>query len=344
MVRRSALLACMVAASLFSASVLVSSDVHAQPNDEVDAARTKFRDGLDLESAGDWAGALAQFESVARVRMTPAVRFHIARCQHHLGKLLEALGGYRLAAHEAENDANAVEILREANDGIRAIEPLIPTLIIKRGEGAEASAVVLDGVTLGDTTLQKPVKVNPGVHTLQFTAADGTTVTRVVQVEQRQTKHVILATSSAENKVQRPTASTQGPIDTSPSSATTESSSNPWPWLAYGLGGASLITSGVFYGLRADTINKHDKECVNGVCPESLRSTGNNGKTYTTVANVTLGVGIAGVVVGTILLFTTGKSSSSAPEDNQRSASKNPIRLIVTGGSHDAQASVRGTF
>ncbi len=44
---------------------------------EVAKAREEFRRGLALEAANDWAGALAAFKTVALVKSTPQVRYHI---------------------------------------------------------------------------------------------------------------------------------------------------------------------------------------------------------------------------------------------------------------------------
>src|SRR5687768_5820481 len=72
-----------------------------QPDPALVRAREVFRQGLALESARDWASALAKFREVAAVRSTAQVRFHIARCQEQLGQLNEALGAYELAMSEA---------------------------------------------------------------------------------------------------------------------------------------------------------------------------------------------------------------------------------------------------
>jgi hypothetical protein len=74
------------------------------PDARLAEARVWFRDGLSLEAAGDWAGALTRFEQVAKVRFTPQVRFHVARCKEHLGRMTEALGDYRISEYEADRD------------------------------------------------------------------------------------------------------------------------------------------------------------------------------------------------------------------------------------------------
>ena len=75
----------------------------------IDRARAQFQQGLALETAGDWTGALDLFQQVALVKLTPQVRFHIGLCEEHLGHLVAALGDYELAAHEAD-EAKVAEV------------------------------------------------------------------------------------------------------------------------------------------------------------------------------------------------------------------------------------------
>ncbi|HQF23269.1 MAG TPA: hypothetical protein PL065_07390 [Polyangiaceae bacterium] len=219
----------MIGAWLSLAAVGVSDVARAQSEEEVAKAREQFRLGVQLEAAGDWAGALAQFEAVARVRMTPAVRFHIARCQHHLGSLLEALGGYRLAAHEAEQDPKAQETLTEAQAGIAEVEAKIPKLTIELGAGAEAASVTLDGVALGDASVGKEVPVNPGAHTIRYTLPGGKVHQRIVRLKEGESKKVVLADSAAD--VVEPDTKDDASVRTE------DSGSNVLPWVMIGVGG-----------------------------------------------------------------------------------------------------------
>jgi hypothetical protein len=63
----------------------VAPVAHAQSQDDLDRARNLFRQGLSLEAAANWAAALGKFQDVARVKLTPQVRFHIARWYRAFG-------------------------------------------------------------------------------------------------------------------------------------------------------------------------------------------------------------------------------------------------------------------
>ncbi len=331
------LLGRLVLGACLSLAPLGAADVaHAQTEEEVAKAREQFRVGVQLEAAGDWAGALAQFEAVARVKMTPAVRFHIARCQHKLGSLLEALGGYRLAAHEASQDPKSAETLSEAEAGIAEVEAKIPKLTIELGAGAEAATVTLDGVALGDASIGKEVPVNPGAHTIRYTLPDGKTEQRVVRVQEGDSKKVKLTGAVAD---------TSEPVheDKVPDKGS-EGDSSVLPWVAIGVGGASLLTSGVFYLMRSSTIKDHDDQCVDNVCPSSLEDTGNKGKTYGTVGNITLGVGLVGLGVGTVMLLMDGQPAGGTESSASKRRPGRNLTVMVGGDGRGAEATLVGTF
>ena len=314
----------------------------AQPSEQdIAKAREQFGQGVQLEAAGDWAGALTQFESVARVKMTPQVRFHIARCQHKLGNLLAALGAYRLAAHEASSDPNAADVLDEARKGIEEVEAKIPKLVIELGAGAEAASVSIDGVAIGDSSVGKEVPVNPGPHTIQYTLSDGRKDERVVRLKEGESKTV---------KLTAPTDSSV-PDDGKGKGGVDEEggNSNVVPWVLVGVGGASLVASGVFYMMRAGTISDHDDQCKDSVCPKSLEDTGSSGKTYTTLGNVTLGIGVLGLGVGTVMLLTGDSSGAASAEASSESSARRsppaPRMTVVFGGNgKGAEANLVGTF
>ena len=312
---------------------------------ELVKAREAFRQGVQLEAANDWVGALAKFETVATVRMTPAVRFHVARCQQHLGKLLEAQGGYRLAAYEAQNskDPHAAEVQREASEALEEIEHKIPKLVVKRGKGVETASISVDGVALGESSIGKEFPVNPGSHTIEFKDADGNLNKQVATLAEAETKTVDLV---AEVAAPPPKPSASVSAAPPPPPPPPEPSSNLVPWIVVGAGGASLLASGVFYMMRSSAISDLDSSCKDSRCPASLEDTGSKGKTYTTLGNITLGLGLVGVGVGTYLLLAGGgKQPATEPAAKTESARSRPRMTVVFGGSSkSAEASLVGTF
>src|SRR5262249_41042985 len=116
--------------------LLLPGAAFAQSKDDLERARQQYRQGLSLEAAGDWASALAKFVEVGKVKLTPQVRFHSARCNEQLGRLNEALGEYRLAEYEAGQQGLDAKEAQEISQARQALESRVPKLVIRRGEGA----------------------------------------------------------------------------------------------------------------------------------------------------------------------------------------------------------------
>src|SRR3954468_21729407 len=115
-------------------------------------AREQFGQALALQTAGDWAGALALLKDVAAVKSTPQVRFNMALCEEKLGKLVAALGDYELAASDARAE-KADQVAEEVEGRLESLRQRIPKLTVTRGSGAEAAIVAVDGVSVGDQVI-----------------------------------------------------------------------------------------------------------------------------------------------------------------------------------------------
>src|SRR5262249_41498730 len=138
----------------------------AQTKEELEKARTAFKEGVALMSANNCPAALTKFRAVANVKMTAQVAFNIAECEERLGKLVSALGNYRVAASQAEGDAKAKDVSSRVGGRIDALEPRIPKLTVKRGRNADTASIEFDGSELGSSQLSNEFPVDPGSHTI----------------------------------------------------------------------------------------------------------------------------------------------------------------------------------
>ena len=106
--------------------------------DALKKARESFGQALALQTAGDWAGALALLKDVAAVKSTPQVRFNMALCEENLGKLVAALGDYELAASDARAE-KADQVAEEVEGRRESLRQRIPKITVTRGAGAEGA-------------------------------------------------------------------------------------------------------------------------------------------------------------------------------------------------------------
>jgi hypothetical protein len=291
------LLAVRAAYVLVSMAVLVgfctaAPSAYAQTAADLERGRVLFREGLALEAAGDWKEALGKFEAVARIRLTPQVRFHIARTKEYLGRLTEALGDYRMAEYEAtQTQAQELPLISQARS---ALQQRIPRLVIEQGAGGGLQRLTLDGVDLGQNQLGLELAVDPGRHTVVASWVSGAKLEQAVDSREGEITRVLIRPpeSSASPVVeQRVPAPRPAPERISPRAR------QFWPVILGSVGVAGIATgAGLFY-LREEARTQLDDACVpdRSSCPESLRGTYDRGQMFSWLAPVVGGVGVVTV-------------------------------------------------
>jgi hypothetical protein len=278
-----------------------AQDAAGPSADALKRARESFGQALALQTAGDWAGALTLLKEVAAVKSTPQVRFNMALCEEKLGRLVAALGDYELAAADARAE-QAEQVAEEVEGRLESLRQRIPKITIRRGAGAEAAEVAVDGVSVGDQVIGTPMPTDPGPHTIDAKAPGFKLFRKSVRLAEQQAETVEI---TLEPEPVVPTTGPGGGGNGGPAPGRS-------PVAGYVIGGigiASLGASGIFFGLRAGKISDLDKECPNRTCPSAAQQDDiDAGKLYTTIANVTLAVGVAAIAGGVVLVLTSGPS------------------------------------
>ncbi|WP_394849760.1 hypothetical protein LZC95_20180 [Pendulispora brunnea] len=125
-------------------------------------ARTLFAEGAAREDAQDWATALERFLRAGTIKMTPGIKFHIAYCEEHLGRLVEALADYTEAQEQARLENNR-EVNQSSSDAIAALRPRVPSLRILVPDARDVE-VLVDAQPLAPSDGGYATWVNPGTH------------------------------------------------------------------------------------------------------------------------------------------------------------------------------------
>jgi hypothetical protein len=107
-------------------------------------------------------------------------------------------------------------------------------------------------------------------------------------------------------------------------------------WVAGGVGLAGMATFAIFGLVNNSTFSDLESDCDGNRCPEHLIDTAESGRSYQTLANVGLGVGIVGLGTAVVLLLTAKSPGASAGVD---AASTSP--QVVVG---PRSVSVAGAF
>ncbi len=315
---------------------------HAQSVQELAKARAEYKEGLSLEAAGNWAGALSKFQDVARIKTTPQVRFHVARCKENLGRLNEALGEYRLAEYEAQQAKPQPKELPEITKAREQLEARVPKVVIERGEGAKSAKIEIDGVALGEAQVGKEFAVDPGPHKITAKVDRGEWEQNI-EVAEGETKSVELVAPADLKKpdssgTSDPDDVEKPPDDTGP---VQDEKKGPGalPWIVGGIGVVGLAAGGYFFLQRNKAEDDLKGVCRNDVCPASKQSLQDDGKRYALLTNISLGVGIVGIGTAIVLFATSGKKAEKKPGTAARS-----LHLIPTASSRNTGVNLVGSF
>ena len=303
----------------------------AQDAGELKKARAQFQQATELEQAGNWTAALQAFREVGQVRMTPQVRFHIAVCEENLGRLVAALGGYELALADA--DKVGTDFKGEVEENVTKLRARIPKLVIERGPGANAAAIELDGVAVGDSSVGVEVPLDPGPHAVTAKAPNRKPFDSSVTLKEEETTHLEVKLEEIP----------QEQLRSGGAAAPEKPPSKVVPFVIGGVGIASLVGSAVLFGLRQSTYSELKDACgPDGKhCPQSKQSRYDDLKFYHYGAEVTLGVGIAALGTAGALLFFQRKKKEPAPEN---SAHLWLMPSLPVTGQTPLGASLRGSF
>ncbi|MBL9027675.1 MAG: hypothetical protein JNL21_36120 [Myxococcales bacterium] len=307
--RITTLVACLALGSAALPSVAFGQDAPPAAGSDVERARELFREGVALMAAENYAGALAKFKEVGRSRMNAQVAFNIAECEEKLGKVVAALGNYRLAlAKSQEPGANAAAVAENAPGRIEALEARVAKLTVFRKEEKPnpTAKIELDGVELASAQIGTAIPADPGRRTLRVVTGDRALVTRTVDLKDGEALTVTLEIPPVEGT----------PIDPGP----TPQSSVSIPGVVLTVvGGGMLVAGGAFLGLRQGAISDLDEQCGGDrSCPASAEETYDQGRLYTGLAEGFIPAGVAAATVGIVLLALQANAASEERAETAR--------------------------
>ena len=345
--RRARALSILLTLSAFSVAIAPSASVAAAPapstkasgptQKELDAARKAFGDGIDLEAKEQWSQAREKFEEVAKVRMTPAVRFHIALCEEHEGKLIEALHDFELAEADAKTEKVA-GVAKEAPEHAAAVRARIPKLTLKLPKSATGVTATLDDQPF-DATSADGISVNPGEHKLAVKADERTPFALDFTLIEGDSKTIHVKRPKIEKKAAEPEPE---PTPVEPVPVEPPAHSMTATYIVGGAGIAALAGAGIFAYLRSSEISDLDKTCQGLTCPSTASSTISSGKSYTLYANIFGLLGVVGVGAGIYLYVSAPKPSAPGTPP---AAPDTSIRLVPQAdGANVAGLSILGAF
>ncbi len=301
---------------------------HEPTAQELETARSLYKEGKQLRAAGDLPGAIEKLRAAHALGNTPVTGIELAHAFEAAGKLVEAREVALSIAHipvesdEREKSAEARVDAGKLAEDLRARIPTLRARVTGVAPG-EPAHLAIDGVAVPDVALAEPQKVDPGKHVLVLHAGDGATAREVraeVSVVEGRSVEVLLEVPAAPEQqpqqapvVAQPPPPTQVatvPVDQPRHRSTTPTLAKIGFGVAAAGGAIGLITG--FLALdKKDSLSSecpHQNQCVNGTQGAADLDAAHSAATVSTIA---FGIAGAGLVVGIIGLVTDHGPSAS---------------------------------
>jgi hypothetical protein len=300
---------------------------------DVSEAREAFRLASALAKQGQWLDALAAFHRSGGLKAHPITTFNIAYCERALGhyaRAYETFAASLVPAASPTDPALPHDLEAQARSYVAEAEQQLARVRITFGR--QDMLLRVDGHTL------EPLTTNHAVLVVSSGEATPATLPSTFDLWLDPGTHIFVASTpgspdavenhafapGASAALRFPSASTGSAASLAPTRGGAPSAAAPadawnpnWAIVAYGVGAAGLVTSGVFLGLTLKDKSTLDSRCPVKVCPVSvpqddLRAQAN---LFADGFGVSLAVAGAGAIVGSYLLVTKTPSRSAATRE-----------------------------
>jgi hypothetical protein len=316
-----------LAVACVSALLASPTAARAQADSDRATARGLGQDGQKALDAKDFKTAEDDFRRADSLVHAPTLMLGLARALAGEGKYLEAQESYRRIIREGlppQAPDAFVHALDDAKKEVDAVAAHIGGLTIKvnpsDGSSPPDLKVTLDDGAVSAASIGVKRYVDPGSHVIRATATgwktfemkvtvpDGGTIDLPVALEKDTTAPV--APVAAPAPAPSPTPAPTG--DASQNQAPSSGGVSPWPWVAFGVGGAGLAVGIITGGIAAGKHGSLASGCPGGVCPPSQYDNLDSYHTMSLVSTVGFVVAGVGAAAGVTLLLLP-KSDAAPP-------------------------------
>jgi hypothetical protein len=280
------------------------------------SAEALFRAGRLALKDGDTRVACEHFNASFKLQKTAGTALNLAICEEQLGNLLRAWQLHRDLAQTLEPDDPRRQILAERK---RGLEARLTRLKLRLAATAPADTVANDAASGAELSLEHVVAVRPGAFVLRVVAPGHSPreyplellagAKRTLEVQPGPAVPVV----AAKNQEHPPEAnSTETPMTDPHEERPSGSSRSKWGGVALGIGGASLLASGVAAILVLREKDVVDRQCSPSSsgrqCTDKGLAAGRRGRLYSGIGAATFAAGVLGAGVGAYLLLSEDAS------------------------------------
>ncbi len=273
----------------------------ATTKSDLAAAKKHYGEGEKKYKAGDFAGALAEFEQANEIKSTPHAERYLGLCEDNLGHYQAAVDWYdKFLAHVPDKLASQGDDLRKREAEIKAM----PGKVHVDSNPAGAAVTVDDKPEASPTPVD--VQLAPGSHEVKVTLAGHQPGSKTVDVAFASTQSV-----SLDLQPEAPPAPPPPPPVAAVAPAAPAALPPPPPEPrslvpAIVTGGLAIAAAGVgtVFGILA-LGNKSDFD------KNPTTATADSGDTHALIADMAFGVAVTFGVTSAVLFLTKDESTTS---------------------------------
>ena len=299
---------------------------------ETAAARTLAVDGLKLAQAGKCDEAIPKLERAEKLHHSAIVLSRLGECQVSAGKLVEGTEMLRKVLREPLPPTPSPALSKayeRAQTVLDAAKPKIAGLTIAVSGPLPADLrLTVDGAVVASTLVDSELPADPGEHSIEASAlgfmkasahvtlgaADKKTVSLKLEADPNAPAPVAVgaSTENGTNAAAQATPNQAASNNSAPADLPPRAPNHTAAYVAWGVGAVGVGVGAAFGVMTIKA--KHDLtgQCLANACPSSQQDAVDSAKRNGNISTIAFGVGGAGLLLGTVLYFTVGGSSSDA--------------------------------
>jgi hypothetical protein len=339
-------------------TMAVTTAVHASgvaPGDatapQKKEAMTHFTTGKQAAESKEWEKALVELRASLAIVDSPNGRLVLARTLRDSGALGDAWTEYgrtiEVATRLADKDPRYAQTAEAAKTERAELDAKVGLVVVSIAHAPADATLKVGGRGIPSAEWSGPIVASAGAVDVVVADAAGKELARkTVAVTTGGKTPVALDTQPSSEVAAAPAGAPSAedlPPKDKPEGAgegSAEAASSPsgnghlraYAYAAGGVGVAGFAVFGIFGAMEKSTYSTLQSSCPGNVCPPDKAGDISSGKTQQLLANVGLGVGIAGVAVGTTLfVLSLGGNSSTAPQAASTSLVVSPNFIGLRG-------------
>lgn len=277
-------------------------------------AKARYELGVEAYRAHRFEDAIELFLSADALAPRPALAFNVARAYEKLREPARALQYYREYLRRGANGNNREQVARRVRKLQTALARQGLQQVTVRSQPSGA-AVSIDGKFRGTTPWTGELSI--GTHQLQAQQRDRDSVSVALTLDASRAQNlelVLPAAARAPGPTEAELAAShravgQGANISDTSEAREGGSLQPWPWVAFGAGGAALVAAGAFELLRRSA----ESDAQDARYQPDYYDDHDRMRSHQTTARVLLGVSAVLLLSGGVLALISGTEPNTEP-------------------------------